>query len=108
MKEIIQRARRLSSTSLKSRRIGLEREALRVDSDGHLAQTSHPATLGSALTNSLITTDFSEGLLELVTPPLASALEAWRALNDTLRFVHSQIGDELLWPCSMPMSARGR
>ena len=102
MKEILLRARRLSHESLKGRRVGLEREALRIAPDGRLAQTSHPAALGSALTNARITTDFAESLLELVTPPAADAAEAWNDLDDTLRFVHSQIGDELLWPCSVP------
>ncbi len=96
------RARRLSGESLRGRRIGLEREALRIDPEGRLAQTGHPAALGSALTNARITTDFAESLLEIVTPPVANASEAWNALDDILRFVHSQIGDELLWPCSMP------
>ena len=98
----MQRAQRLSGESLRGRRVGLEREALRIKAEGRLAQTSHPAALGSALTHARITTDFAESLLELVTPPVANALEAWNALDDTLRFVHSQIGDELLWPCSVP------
>ncbi len=49
-------------------RRGLERESLRVGEDGSLAQTPHPRALGSALTNTNITTDYSEALLELVTP----------------------------------------
>jgi len=49
--------------------IGLEKETLRVNHEGGLAQTPHPLTLGSALTHPNITTDYSEALLEIVTPP---------------------------------------
>ncbi len=38
-------------------RRGLERESLRVTPDGRIAQTPHPRSLGSALTNPHITTD---------------------------------------------------
>ena len=47
---------------------GVEKESLRVRPDGHLATTPHPYELGSALTNEHITTDFSESLIDLVTP----------------------------------------
>ena len=48
---------------------GYERECLRVDASGHLAQTPHPLTLGSKLTHPWITTDYGEALLEFITPP---------------------------------------
>lgn len=47
---------------------GIERECLRVTGEGRLAQTPHPEALGAALTNELITTDYSESLLEFITP----------------------------------------
>ena len=59
--------------SLKGSLIGIEKEGLRVSEDGTIAQTPHPEGLGSALKNPAITTDFSEALLELVTPPLMGA-----------------------------------
>src|SRR5690606_41213033 len=46
---------------------GIEKESLRADTDGRLAETPHPAGLGSALTHPHITTDFSESQLELIT-----------------------------------------
>ncbi len=49
-------------------RRGLEREGLRVTRAGRIASSAHPRALGSALCNPHITTDFSEALLELVTP----------------------------------------
>lgn len=53
---------------LKSIKRGIEKESLRVDSQGSISKKKHPHELGSALTNSFITTDFSEALLELITP----------------------------------------
>ena len=47
---------------------GIERETLRVSKDGSISKRPHPKSLGSALTNSYITTDFAEALIELVTP----------------------------------------
>ncbi|GIX31621.1 MAG: glutamate--cysteine ligase [Porticoccaceae bacterium] len=87
---------------LRQLRRGIEKESLRIAPDGTLAATPHPPALGSALTNPHITTDFSEALLELVTPPLMrlSALE--KTLRDLHGFVLRRIGDELLWAASMP------
>ncbi len=84
-------------------RRGVEREGLRVQPDGYIAKTPHPAALGSALTHPAITTDYSEALLELITPPLASI----PALMDTLTELHQLVlqhlpAGEVLWPLSMP------
>lgn len=87
---------------LGGRLLGLEREALRVAPDGYISQVTHPAALGSALTHPYITTDYSEALLEFITPPLPTALEALNFLDDIHRFVYRHIGDELLWAASMP------
>ena len=57
---------------LQGGRKGVEKESLRVDRDGHIATTPQPRALGSALTNEHITTDYSEALIELVTPPFAA------------------------------------
>ncbi len=81
---------------------GVEKESLRVAPDGYLAQTPHPQGLGSALTNRFITTDFSEALLEFVTPALGSTWEALQVVCDIHQFTHLQLGDELLWCASMP------
>ena len=43
---------------------GIEKENLRVHADGSLAQSPHPAALGSALCHQYITTDFAECLPE--------------------------------------------
>ena len=81
---------------------GIERETLRVAGDGMLAMTPHPPGLGSALTNGYITTDFSEALLEFVTPAYTSTWEALRVLLDIHQFAYTQLGEELLWAGSMP------
>ncbi|MBG61866.1 MAG: glutamate--cysteine ligase, partial [Woeseiaceae bacterium] len=47
---------------------GLEKESLRVNEEGSLSLKKHPISMGSALKNRYITTDFSEALLEFVTP----------------------------------------
>ncbi|MBM5810778.1 MAG: glutamate--cysteine ligase [Gammaproteobacteria bacterium] len=86
---------------------GVEREALRVTPAGRIAQTPHPAALGSALTHPYITTDYSEALLELVTPPFAAHWQLQQYLCDIHQFVYRHLGDELLWVTSMPCLLRG-
>lgn len=81
---------------------GIEKENLRVDQQAHLSQQPHPIVLGKALTNESITLDFSDALIEMITPPL----QGYAALNNYLitlnRFVVDHISPELLWPFSMP------
>jgi glutamate--cysteine ligase len=60
---------------------GVEREALRVRTDGRVAQTEHPQALGSALAHPHITTDYSEALIELVTPPFPNSWELQQYLR---------------------------
>ena len=88
----------LLATSL----VGLEKEALRVSPGGYVAATPHPPALGSALTHPHITTDFSEALVELVTPALPDPAAVLDFLRDLHLFVYRHIGDERLWATSMP------
>jgi glutamate--cysteine ligase len=81
---------------------GIEKESLRVHPDGTLSNSSHPAGLGSALTNRYITTDFSEALLEFVTPTFSRTWEALRFLCDIHQFTYDRLNEELLWATSMP------
>ncbi|MCB1616644.1 MAG: glutamate--cysteine ligase [Pseudomonadales bacterium] len=85
-------------------RRGIEKESLRITPDGKLAQTPHPSALGSALTHPFITTDFSEALLEFITPPCDSIHAALGWLEDIHRFTCQQLHNqgELLWAASMP------
>ncbi len=88
--------------TLRGNLVGLEKESLRVSAEGTVAATPHPPALGSALTHPYITTDFSEALLELITPALRSRVEALEFLQDLHTHVHGHLGDELLWATSMP------
>ena len=81
---------------------GVEKESLRVTPDGRLSKRPHPAALGSALTHPYLTTDYSEALLEFVTPPQPTSSETLDFLRDLHVFTVRRIGDERLWPSSMP------
>ena len=81
---------------------GIEKESLRVTSDGRLSTLGHPPALGSALTNRYITTDFSEALLEFVTPASSTTWETLQWVCQIHQFTYAQLGDEMLWPASMP------
>jgi len=81
---------------------GIEKESLRIAADGSLSMEDHPIGLGSAMTNRYITTDFSEALLEFVTPAFETTWEALHCVCDTHQFTYSQLGEEMLWPASMP------
>ena len=87
---------------------GIEKESLRVTAKGQLAQTDHPAGLGSALTHPYITTDFSEALIELITPATDSVEGCLDFLADLHTYTYSQMPrDERLWVSSMPCQLEG-
>ena len=75
--------------------------------EGGIAQTPHPAAWGSPLTHPLITTDFSEALTELVTPPCDSVTEVIQSLDDIQNFIYRNLDDEILWATSMPCVVAG-
>ena len=87
---------------LNSLRRGIEKESLRVQPDGSLATTPHPALLGSPLTHPHITTDFSESQVELITGVHSNADGCLQELTEIHQVVYRAIGDELLWAASMP------
>ena len=93
--------------TLAGRRVGLEKESLRVDASGRIAGTPHPRALGSALTHPWLTTDYSEALLEFVTPPSTGSRAALDFLADLQTFVYQTIDDERLWATSMPCALAG-
>ena len=91
-----------SSKEILSGNFGIERETLRLDQNGYLAKSDHPEEFGDKAHNPYITTDFSESQIEVITPALQDVKEAYdftRALYD---IVAMEIGDEYLWPESMP------
>ncbi|MFT7404142.1 glutamate--cysteine ligase [Zhongshania sp.] len=81
---------------------GVEKESLRADPEAILAQTDHPAAFGSAMTHPSITTDFSEALLEFITPVSNSIDDTLNELDAIHRFAVSEMGDETIWNASMP------
>lgn len=81
---------------------GVEKESLRVSPTGYLSSRPHPIALGSALTNKYLTTDFSEALLEFVTPAFSHTWETQHFLTDIHQFTFARLEDELLWTASMP------
>ena len=81
---------------------GIEREGLRVLSEGKLSDHGHYHQLGAALTHPNITTDYAESLLEFITPVSFSPEQSIAQLQDIQKYTLSQINGELIWPMSMP------
>lgn len=88
-------------------RRGIEKEGLRVDSQGRIVSTPHPHALGSKLTHPYITTDYSESLLEYITPVFSRPADALAFLGDLHRYSYRYLGQELIWPASMPAELDG-
>ena len=84
-------------------RRGIEKECLRVTPAGQISTRPHPEALGSALTNPYITTDFSEALLEFITPASAGIQDCLKMLENIHRFSLENLEEqEMFWVCSMP------
>lgn len=81
---------------------GFEKECLRVDNTGTLAKTKHPKSLGSSLMHPMITTDYSEGLLEFITPPTEDLFAPFEMLTQLHQFTYHVLEKEYLWAGSMP------
>jgi glutamate--cysteine ligase len=81
---------------------GIEKESLRVGRTGQLALTPHPFALGSALTHPQLTTDYSEALLEIITPAQTDAALTLASLDTLHRHVYAKLDGEILWNESMP------
>jgi len=96
------------ATVLAGRQVGLEKESLRVGAQGSISQMDHPSVLGSALCHTAITTDFSESLIEMVTPPCASSSASHEYLTGIHQFVAARLPvGEVLWNTSMPCIVQG-
>ena len=91
-----------SSKEILSGNFGIEREALRLDKNGYLAKSDHPEEFGDKAHNPYITTDFSESQIEVITPALSDVKEAYNFTRALYDIVAMEIGDEYLWPDSMP------
>lgn len=82
-----------------SGKFGIERETLRVDAHGRLAQTPHP--FGN---DENITRDFCENQIELVTPVCHSVKEAVEALSELDKTAREELAKngENIWLYSNP------
>ena len=86
---------------------GIEKEGLRANASHQISQTDHPRALGHPLTHPAITTDYSEALTELITPVKKTREELLQSLTEIHQQLVSNIGDETLWPGSMPCLIEG-
>lgn len=86
---------------------GIEKESLRISNDGLISKTPHPKAVGSALTHPYITTDYSEALIELITPPFADIKESLKFLESIHQFVYQHLDGEILLCTSMPCGING-
>lgn len=97
----------LSPDEILAGSFGLEWESLRAKGDGELSLTPHPAIFGDKLTNPLVTTDFSESQIEIITPTFDSIDEAFDTFSLLSDLVNASLPeDEYLWfqsiPCILP------
>ena len=92
---------------LRRLRRGVERESLRVSNDGRLAQTPHAEQLGAALTHPYLTTDYSEALLEFISPVHTGIDETASFLQELHTYTLENMKDESLWASSMPCRLEG-
>lgn len=84
---------------LLSGNFGLEKEMLRITSDGHLAQSPHPFSQEEPN----ITRDFCENQVEINTPVFKDAHEVVECLYDITARISARLDDgELLWHFSNP------
>nr|BET44773.1 MAG: glutamate--cysteine ligase [Candidatus Aschnera chinzeii] len=81
---------------------GIERETLRITTNGTISVSDHPKSLGSSLTHPWITTDFAESLLEFITPTHNNIDYILSFLKDLYYYTINNLTHELLWPLSIP------
>ena len=98
---------KLSADEILKGSFGIEWESLRAYSDGKLSLTPHPEVFGDKLKNPLVTTDFSESQIEIITPTFDSIDEAFSVFSLLADLVNASLpDDEYLWfqsiPCILP------
>lgn len=86
---------------------GIEKESLRLNKKGFISQSTHPQALGSALTHPFITTDYSEALIEIITPPFVDIRDTLAYLHSIQQFVYLHLNGEILLASSMPCGIDG-
>ncbi|WP_343191814.1 glutamate--cysteine ligase [Buchnera aphidicola] len=81
---------------------GIERETIRIDKNGNFSKKKHPESLGCSLNHKWITTDFSENLIELITPKKININCLKNFLEDLHIYTIKNLNKETLWPLSIP------
>lgn len=100
-------SQQLTNDELLKGSFGIEWESLRAHSNGMLSLRPHPSVFGNKSTNPLITTDFSESQIEIITPTFDTIDEAYEVFNLLSDLVNTSLPeDECLWfqslPCILP------
>ena len=85
-------------------KVGIEREGLRTNKNGHLSDLPHQRVFGNRNTNAFVTTDFGAAQIELRTTPCATTKECYEKLLNVTNVVLEELrkDGEYLWPYSMP------
>ena len=82
---------------------GIERETLRVHSMGELSLTPHPEIFGDKLENPIVTTDFSESQIEIISPTFNHIDEAFMTFCSLSDMVNEALPKkEYFWFHSLP------
>ena len=97
----------LSKDEILTGSFGLEWESLRVHKNGELSLSPHPEIFGDKIKNPMVTTDFSESQIEMITPTFDTIDEAFDVFSILADLVNTSLPkDEYLWfqslPCILP------
>lgn len=83
--------------------MGLELEINRVTAAGRLIRQPYPVKFGDRQSHPFLTSDYSEGMIEMVTPAVSSMAAARQELAYLLALLRTELKPgEGLWPLSMP------
>ena len=98
---------KLSNDDIMAGSFGIEWESLRAKDDGKLSLSPHPKIFGDKLSNPVVTTDFSESQIEIITPTFDSLDKAFDSFSILSDIVNTSLpDDEYLWfqsiPCILP------
>ncbi len=101
--DLARRRAALATLATAPLRVGLEREAWRIDGQGCPSMRPHPfAADAEAFAEGRITVDFAENQAELITDPLGGSAAALAQLRRLHGRLYRAVPGELLWPLSTP------